>query len=101
VIDRLRKIERPSDVGLAVKRFVVFVLPALVIVATVVGVMIMNAFKPKPEENEEIIKATPVVVAEAVAQRVRLTVTTQGQSRAAGERQDHLCLAGVHRGRRL
>jgi RND family efflux transporter MFP subunit len=78
MVKRLR-FKKPNDIGLAVKRFVVFALPALVIGAALTGNVVMGSFKPKPEEKEEVIKATPVVVAEAVTQSVRLTVTTQGE----------------------
>ena len=42
--------------------------------------MAMGALKTKPEENEEVVKATPVVVAEAEAEAVRLTIKTQGEA---------------------
>ena len=78
MIDQL-DIRKSKDLGLTIRRLVVFALPALVLVLAVGGTMIMGAFKPKPEEKEEVIKATPVVVAEALAQTARLTVTAQGE----------------------
>ncbi len=55
-------------------------LPALVIVGAIAGNLVMGAFKPVPEEKDESIKTTPVVVAEAVSEDVRLTVKTQGEA---------------------
>lgn len=78
MIDQL-DIRKSKDLGLTIRRLVVFALPALVLVLAVGGNVVMGAFKPKPEEKEEIIKATPVVVAEALAQTARLTVTAQGE----------------------
>lgn len=71
---------KPKDVGLAVRRFLVFVLPALVIAGAITANMVMGLFKPVPEEKEETIKATPVVIAEARAEQVRLTITAQGEA---------------------
>ncbi len=80
MIKRLLKIRKPDNLDLAVKRLVVFALPAIVLIAAVAGNIAMSAFKPKPEEKQEQIKATPVVVAEAVAEPVRLTVSAQGEA---------------------
>lgn len=80
MIERIKKIKKPSNWDLAIKRVVVFVLPALVLVGAIAGNMAMSVFKPKPEEKEEIVKATPVVVAEAKAESVRLTVRAQGEA---------------------
>lgn len=79
------QIKKPADVGLAVRRLFVFALPAVVLVAAVGGNIAMSAFKPKPEEKEESVKATPVVVTEAVAEHARLTVTAQGEVRPRKE----------------
>jgi len=71
--------------GLAVRRLVVFALPALVLVLAVGGNLAMSAFKPKPEEKEEIVKATPVVVTPALAEHARLTIRAQGEVRPRKE----------------
>ena len=74
-------IKKPKDVGLAIRRALVFGLPAVVLVGAITANIAMGLLTPKPEENEETIKATPVVVAEAQAESVRLTVTAQGEAR--------------------
>ncbi|GJL91281.1 efflux RND transporter periplasmic adaptor subunit [Hyphococcus sp.] len=79
------KIKKPNDMGLAVRRLLVFALPALVLAVAVGGNLAMSAFKPKPEEKEETVKATPVVVTEAVAETARLTITAQGEVRPRKE----------------
>jgi len=73
-------LKKPNDVGLAVRRFVVFALPVIALLGFVVVFMAMGALKTKPEENEDVVKATPVVVAEAEAEPVRLTIKTQGEA---------------------
>ena len=78
-------IKKPADMGLAVRRLVVFALPALVLVLAVGGNLAMSAFKPKPEEKEEIVKATPVVVTPALAEHARLTIRAQGEVRPRKE----------------
>ncbi|MEO1242989.1 MAG: efflux RND transporter periplasmic adaptor subunit [Pseudomonadota bacterium] len=78
---RFFRIKKPKDIGLAVKRLLVFALPAVVLVGAIGANMAMSIFSPKPEEKEEVIKATPVVVAEAQAERVRLSVSAQGEAR--------------------
>lgn len=80
MIKSFENLKKPNDVGLAVRRFVVFALPAIALVGFVVMTMAMGALNTKPEENEEVVKATPVVVAEAEAEPVRLTVKTQGEA---------------------
>ncbi|MEO0880021.1 MAG: efflux RND transporter periplasmic adaptor subunit [Pseudomonadota bacterium] len=72
--------KKSLDIGLLVRRLVVVALPLLLIVGAVGGNVVMSALAPKPEEKEEVIKATPVVVAEARAETVRLSVTTQGEA---------------------
>ncbi len=75
------KIRKPKNIGLAIRRFFVFALPAIVLVGAVVGNIGMGVFKPKPEDKEETaVKATPVVVAEAEAESIQLTVTAQGEA---------------------
>lgn len=78
---RFLTIKKPKDIGLAVKRLLVFALPAVVLAGAIGANMAMSIFSPKPEEKEEVIKATPVVVAEAQAERVRLSVSAQGEAR--------------------
>ncbi len=79
------KIKKPADIGLAVRRFFVFVLPAFVIVAAFGGNAIMGALRDKPEEKEEAPKAAPVVAVEAQSEDVRLTISTQGEARPRTE----------------
>lgn len=74
------KLKRPKNLDLAIKRFVVFALPAIVLVGAIAGNMAMSVLKPKPEEKLEEIKATPVVVAKAETETVRLSVKTQGEA---------------------
>ncbi len=71
--------DKPRDLGLLIRRIIVGGLPALVLVLAVVLFVRMGALKPKPEEKEDSIKAAPVLVAEAIAETVRLTVETQGE----------------------
>lgn len=71
---------KPSNIGLVVRRLVAFALPAIVIAGSIGGVIAMNALKPKPEEKEDTIKATPVAIAYAKAEPVNLSVTTQGEA---------------------
>lgn len=75
------KIRKPKDMGLAVRRFFIFILPVFVLVAAFAANIAMSAFKPQPEEKEEVIKATPVVVAEAIAEKAKISVTAQGEVR--------------------
>jgi len=60
-------------------RVIVFLMPVLVIGGAIVGFMIMGAFKPKPEEKADVIKAVPVLTAQAIQDDVRLTVNVQGE----------------------
>lgn len=69
-----------SGIGLLLRRIVVFGLPVLLITGAIVGNVLMGALSPKPDEKDETVKATPVVVAEARAETVRLAVTTQGEA---------------------
>ena len=80
MIKRLQSLKKPDDMGLAVRRFFVFALPAFAFLGFVVVFVAMGALKETPEEKEDIIKATPVVVAQAEAEPVRLTITTQGEA---------------------
>ncbi len=78
---RFSAIKKPKDIGLAVKRLLVLGLPAVVIVGALGANIAMGVFSPKPEEKEQVIKATPVVVADAIAENVRLSVSAQGEAR--------------------
>lgn len=80
MVTRNLKIRKPSNLDLAIKRFVVFALPAIMIAGAFGANMVMGAFAPKPTKEEETIKATPVVVAEAIAESVSLYVTAQGEA---------------------
>lgn len=71
---------KSSGIGLIVRRFVAFALPALVVAGAIGGVIGMSVLKPKPDEKEEAVKATPVAVAYAEARPVNLSVTTQGEA---------------------
>ncbi|NNE42171.1 MAG: efflux RND transporter periplasmic adaptor subunit [Marinicaulis sp.] len=73
-------LSKPKDLGLAVRRLVVFALPALLIVGAIGFNVVSGMMQEKPEESEDEIKATPVVVAEAVSDSVRLTVSAQGEA---------------------
>lgn len=78
---RLSFIKKPKDIGLAIKRLLVLGLPAVVIVGAFGANIAMGIFTPKPEEKEQVIKATPVVVADALSEKVRLSVNAQGEAR--------------------
>lgn len=72
--------ERKSrDKGLLIKRFLVFVMPLLVIGAAIVAFVIMGAMKTKPEEKAEEIKAIPVLTDIALQDDVQLSVMSQGE----------------------
>lgn len=68
------------NIGLAVRRFFVFVLPVVAIVGFIGINIVIGMFAPKPEKKEEIAKATPVVVAPAISKPVSLSVRTQGEA---------------------
>lgn len=78
---RFSAIKKPKDIGLAVKRMLVLGLPAVILVGALGTNVAMGIFTPKPEENEQVIKATPVVVADAIAENVQLSVSAQGEAR--------------------
>lgn len=71
--------ERLSGKGLWLRRFFAFLLPLIVIIGAIGAFMIMSALKPKPEEKEEVVKALPVLTAEAYTETVTLSVTAQGE----------------------
>ena len=60
-------------------RFLIFVLPILVIAGSIAGLMAMSALKPEPEEKEDVVKAIPVLTDVAVQDDVTLTVDVQGE----------------------
>ena len=61
------------------RRFLVFVLPILVLVLAVGLFAAMGALKPEPEEKEEAVKAIPVLTELAVTENVTLSVSAQGE----------------------
>ncbi|MEM9739131.1 MAG: efflux RND transporter periplasmic adaptor subunit [Pseudomonadota bacterium] len=67
--------------GLWIKRVIFLILPALVLVGSIVGVVGMSAFSPDPEENEDLIEALPVLTAPATTESVSLSVVSQGEVR--------------------
>ncbi len=73
--------DESEDRGLKIRRFFVFIMPVIVIAATILGLMTMAALKPKPVEKEDTIKAAPVLVAEARREGVRLSITAQGEAK--------------------
>ncbi len=60
-------------------RALIFFLPLLVIIGSVVGFSAMSALKPEPEEKEDVVKAIPVLTDVAVSDDVTLTVNVQGE----------------------
>jgi len=60
-------------------RAFIFVLPVIVIAGAIGGTIAMSAFKPKPEEKEDVVKAIPVLTAEAMQDSVTLKVNVQGE----------------------
>lgn len=72
--------QRPRYLG--VKRFLAIILPIAVIVLGIVGIILMGALKPKPEEKADTVKALPVLTASAVTENVTLRVNAQGEAQA-------------------
>ncbi len=64
---------------LGLLRFITFILPVLIIGLAVGLTMGMSAFKPKPEEKEDAIKAVPVLTAKAYQGDITLKVKAQGE----------------------
>ena len=60
-------------------RALIFVLPLLVIIGSIVAFSAMSALKPQPEEKEDVVKAIPVLTDVAVQDDVTLTVNVQGE----------------------
>lgn len=77
--------KRGSRLGLAIKRLIFLVLPVLVIAGAVAGSLMMEAFKPEPEEKVDVIEALPVLTALSVSEDVQLQVTSQGEVQARSE----------------
>lgn len=71
--------ERITGPRLWIRRFATFLLPLIVIAGAIIGVMVMSALKPEPEEKEEEVKALPVLTTEAVFDSITLGVTAQGE----------------------
>jgi len=79
----------PSDFGeksnktprkrLWIWRFLIFILPFLVIAGAIAAFIAMGALKPKPEEKEDVVKAIPVLTDMAVQDDVTLKVNVQGE----------------------
>ena len=60
-------------------RAFIFLLPVIVLAASIGGFIAMGALKPVPEEKEEVVKAIPVQTATAVQENVTLKVDVQGE----------------------
>ena len=76
-----QKSSKRLSLGLWVKRIIFLILPILVVVISIGGAIGMSAFSPKPEENESIVEALPVLTAPALTDTVSLSVTSQGEVR--------------------
>lgn len=84
--------QNPSGFGLVSKtrakkrlwvwRFLIFILPLLVIAGSIGAFAAMSALKPTPEEKEDVIKAIPVLTAVPVQEDVTLSVNVQGEAQA-------------------
>ncbi|NNC38379.1 MAG: efflux RND transporter periplasmic adaptor subunit [Acidimicrobiales bacterium] len=68
-----------------VKRFLLFMLPLIVLLLAVFAFMQMGKLKPQPETKTEPPRAAPVVTASAIQQDVELFVTSQGEVRPRSE----------------
>lgn len=69
----------PQKRKLWIWRFLILILPLLVILLSIAAFVAMGALKPKPETKEDPIKAVPVLTATAVQDDVTLSITTQGE----------------------
>jgi len=72
---------RRSGLRLLLARLITFALPVALIAGGVGSVVVMGALKEAPEKNEEIATPPVVLIAEAVAEPVRLSVSSQGEVR--------------------
>jgi len=72
-------VQQVTGPRLWLRRFLVFLLPVLVLMAAIFAVIVMGQMKPQPEEKEEVVKALPVLTAEAVSETVTLSVDAQGE----------------------
>jgi len=70
---------RQRDSGLLLRRIFGLFLPLLIIFGGVGAFVAMSAFKPKPETKEDVVKAIPVLTAEAMQESVTLSVKAQGE----------------------
>ncbi len=69
----------PSGRKLWIWRFLILILPVLIIVAAVAGTMVLGALKDEPEEKAEVVKAVPVLTTATVQDNVTLSVDVQGE----------------------
>lgn len=69
--------DRPR--GLWLKRIVAIILPIAIVAAAIIGVIVMGAMKPKPEEKEDTVRALPVLTASVTQRSVMLTANSQGE----------------------
>lgn len=67
------------------KRFVLFMLPLIVLILAIIAFVQMGKLKPKPETKTEPPRAAPVVTATAIQKDVELFVKSQGEVRPRNE----------------
>lgn len=72
----LTKAERRK---LWITRSLAVCLPVCVIGLAIGGFMVMGAMKPEPEDKEDVVKAIPVLTAQATQDDVTLSVRVQGE----------------------
>ncbi len=60
-------------------RVIIFVMPLIIIGATIAGFIAMGALKPTPEEKEDVVKAIPVLTTAARRDNVTLKINVQGE----------------------
>ena len=71
---------KPKDIGLAIRRAVTFFAPVLLIVGAIGFNVVAGMLRDKPEEKEDEIRATAVVVAVAEKRPVNLELSAQGET---------------------